>query len=204
MREINLLPPEEFLRKSGRRLRARLFLIGALYVVLLVLLTFLWQGRVTRAEDLVVVEQQRNETLQQRVNELSDAQLLVDDYDANARLIADALTLDMSWGRLLNDLARMIPDRVWLESFTGAVSEGGEESLGSVSVAGVGFSYPDVSAWLRSLDSDRFPGVDGTWVQTVSDAVIGRAEVVSFSSSTSLTASAFSNRVDERVPVVGQ
>lgn len=204
MREINLLPPEEFQRKSGRRLRARLFLIGALYVVLLVLLTFLWQGRVTRAEDLVVVEQQRNETLRQRVNELADAQLLVDDYDANARLIADALALDMSWGRLLNDLARMIPDRVWLESFTGAVSEGGEEALGSVSVAGVGFSYPDVSAWLRSLDSDRFPGVDGTWVQTVSDAVIGRAEVVSFSSSTSLTAAAFSSRVDERVPVIGQ
>ncbi len=203
MREINLLPPEEFQRKSGRRLRSRLVLVGALYVLVLVLVTFLWEGRVTRAENLVVAEQERNQTLQQRVIALDDVQTLVDEYDANATLVTDALSADMSWGRLLNDLARMIPDRIWLESFTGAVGADESGEAGSVTVAGVAFSYPDVSAWLRSLDSDRFPSVDGTWVQTVSEASIGEADVVNFASTTSLTGSAFSNRIDERIPEVG-
>ncbi len=202
MREINLLPPEAFQRISARRLRARLILAGLLYLVLLVLLTILWQGRVTSAEDLVTIQQQENSTLQQRVDTLAEAQLVVDDYDANTGLIVEALATDLSWGRLLNDLARLIPDRVWLESFTGAAGASGDPTLGTVTVAGVGFSFPDVSAWLRSLDSDRFPGVEGTWVQTAAGAVIGEAGVVNFSSTTSLTAAALSNRIQERIPVV--
>lgn len=202
MREINLLPPEAFQRLTARRLRARLILAGLLYLVLLVLLTILWQNRVTSAEDLVTIQQQENATLQQRVSTLAEAQTVVEDYDANTGLIVEALATDLSWGRLLNDLARLIPDRVWLESFAGASGAPGDATLGTVTVAGVGFSYPDVSAWLRSLDSDRFPGVEGTWVQTAAGGLIGEAGVVNFSSTTSLTAAALSNRVQDRIPVV--
>ena len=204
MREINLLPPEAFQRLSARRTRARFIVVGLLYMVMLLLLTLLWQGRVSSAENVVTIQQVQNETLQTQVSSLIDSQRLDDDYNADRRLIEEALAVDMSWGRLLNDLARLIPDRVWLESFSGAVSEGGdvEEALGTVTVAGIGFTYPDVSAWLRSLDSDRFPGVEGTWVQTVSESLIGVADVVNFASTTSLTEAAFSNRVIDRVPLV--
>ena len=204
MREINLLPPEAFQRLSARRTRARFIVVGVLYVVMLLLLTLLWQGRVSSAENVVTIQQVQNDSLQTQVNSLIDSQALEDDYNADRRLIEEALAVDMSWGRLLNDLARLIPDRVWLESFSGAVSDGAEieEALGTVTVAGIGFTYPDVSAWLRSLDSDRFPGVEGTWVQTVSESLIGVADVVNFASTTSLTEAAFSNRIAERVPLV--
>ena len=204
MREINLLPPEAFQRLSARRTRARSVVVGVLYVVMLLLLTLLWQGRVSTAENVVTIHQVQNDSLQTQVNSLIDSQALEDDYNADRRLIEEALAVDMSWGRLLHDLARLIPDRVWLESFSGAVSDGAEieEALGTVTVAGIGFTYPDVSAWLRSLDSDRFPGVEGTWVQTVSESLIGVADVVNFASTTSLTEAAFSNRIAERVPLV--
>ena len=202
MREINLLPPEAFQRLSARRTRARLVLVGILYLVLLALLTLLWQGRVNSAEDLVTIQRAQNSTLEQRVLGLSDAQTLADEYDADVRLIQQALSIDMSWGRLLNDFARLIPDRIWLESFAGSISDGPDTALGTITVTGVGFSYPDVSAWIRSLNADRFPGVDGTWVDTVSEALIGEADVVNFSSTTALTPSALSDRIGSRVPVI--
>ncbi len=202
MRPINLLPPEAFQKLSARRLRTRLILAGALYLALLALLTLVWSGRVSDAEQEVDDAQAANDRLEQQVAVLSEAQTLVEEFDANALLVVEALSLDMSWGRILNDLARLIPDRVWLQSFTGAVDDTGTGPLGSITVAGVGFAYPDVSAWLRSLDSDRFPSVTGTWVQTVSETEIGPVTVVNFSSTTSLTERALSGRLATRVPEV--
>lgn len=202
MREINLLPPEAFKRLDARKRRVQIIIIAVLYAILLAGLSTVWSGRVDRAEDKVALQENQNSQLQGRVAALAEAQTFVDDYDANARLLTEALQLDMSWGRLLNDFARMIPDRVWLESFSGIIDESGEGPLGSITVSGIGFAFPDVSAWLRSLDSDRFPGVTGAWVQTVSETEIGPAEVVTFSSTTSLTDRALSDRLADRVPVI--
>lgn len=204
MREINLLPPEAFKRLDARKRRAQIVVIAVLFVGLLAGLSAVWSGRVDRAENKVAIQQDRNSQLQEDVAALAGAQTFVDDYDANARLLTEALELDMSWGRLLNDLARMIPDRVWLESFSGVIDDSGQGPLGSITVSGIGFAVPDISAWLRSLDSDRFPGVTGTWVQTVSGTEIGPAEVVTFSSTTSLTERALSDRLADRVPVIEQ
>ena len=63
--------------------------------------------------------------------------------------------------------------------------------------------YPDVSAWLRALDSDRFPGTAGTWVSSVSNTLIGETTVVQFVSQSTLTRNALSNRAADRIPVVG-
>ena len=105
---------------------------------------------------------------------------------------------------MLNDLGRVIPDRVWLDGFSGAADADPETgAVGSMQTNGTGFDYPDVSAWLRALDSDRFPAVGGTWVGTAGDSTIGNALVVQFTSTSALTPAAQSNRVDERVPEVG-
>lgn len=202
MRPINLLPPEAFQRLEARKLRGRLIVIGILYVVLLALVTLLWQGRVDNAESDVAQQEEINAELSRQVSELSEAQTFQADYDSNAALIVQALEIDMSWGRFLNDLARLIPDRVWLNSFTGAVSEPGEAGIGTVTVSGVAFEFPDVSAWLRSMDTDRFPSVTGTWVQTLSSSLVGEADVVDYSSTTGLTEAALSDRVEDRIPEV--
>jgi hypothetical protein len=73
---------------------------------------------------------------------------------------------------------------------------------GVVSFSGVGFDYPDVSSWLRALDSEDFVGVTGTWVSTAAEGRVGDAEVVTFTSSAVLTSAATTDRADELIPEV--
>lgn len=202
MRPINLLPQESLEKVKARQRIARLVVYGILYLIVLGIITFVWQGRVGNAERRVEDETAINQQLQSDVEALADARDLVARYDANVAIIDAALSAEVSWGRVLNDLARMLPDRVWLTTFSGTAGETPEGSLGTVTVEGTAFDVPDVSAWLRSLDSDRFPSVDGTWVSGVNVGLIGEIEVVSFSSATSLTFNAASDRRSSRVPEV--
>ncbi|NNF65512.1 MAG: hypothetical protein HKN07_14815 [Acidimicrobiia bacterium] len=202
MRPINLLPQESLEKVQARQRIARFVVYGILYLIVLGIITFIWQGRVGSAERRVEDETAINQQLERDVEALADARDLVARYDANVAIIDAALLNEVSWGRVLNDLARMLPDRVWLTTFAGATADTGDGSLGTVTVEGTAFDVPDVSAWLRSLDSDRFPSVDGTWVSGVNVGLIGEIEVVSFSSATSLTFNAASDRRSSRVPEV--
>ena len=202
MRPINLLPQESLEKVKARQRIARLVVYGILYLIVLGIITFVWQGRVGNAERRVEDETAINQQLERDVEALADARDLVARYDANVAIIDAALSAEVSWGRVLNDLARMLPDRVWLTTFAGTAGETPDGSLGTVTVEGTAFDVPDVSAWLRSLDSDRFPSVDGTWVSGVNVGLIGEIEVVSFSSATSLTFNAASDRRSSRVPEV--
>ncbi len=204
MRSINLLPPEAHVKEQARERFARLALVGILYIALLTALTFIWQGRVTAAEDDAAFQAESNQLLEAQVAEFGSIENLVGEYDANVTLMETALADDLSWGRVLNDLGRILPDSVWLESFTGTIdADPSTPAVGTVQVTGVGFDFPDVSAWLRSLDSDRFPAATGTWVTSVAEGQIGSATIVNFVSQTSLTAAARSDRLDTRIPRTG-
>lgn len=204
MRPINLLPPEAHVKEQARARVARLALLAALYLALLAVLTLIWQGRVTEAEQDAAAQQLTNSALEAQVIEFQTVEGLVAEYDANVALMQVALADDLSWGRILNDLGRIIPDSVWLESFRGTVeADPATAQVGSVQVTGVGFDFPDVSAWLRALDSDRFPAATSTWVTSVTEGQIGEAEVVNFISQTSLTEAARSDRLDTRIPRTG-
>lgn len=201
MRPINLLPPEAAERKRSRRLIGRLVALFAAFLVLLLLATLLFNGRGVLIRRNLETQLATNNQLEAEVVALGDVQSLQAAYDQNADLIRTALAGEVSWGRVLNDLGRMIPDRVWLESFTGS-AEVQEVTLGQISVTGNAFDVPDVSAWIRSLDSDRFPSVAGAWVSSVSAATIGEYPVATFNSQASLTLEAESDRAEERIPEV--
>lgn len=204
MRPINLLPPEAHVKEQARERVTRLLLVGLVYIGILVVVTLIWQTRVDEARQQAVVQQDMNRLLEIQIAEFQGVEGLVAEYDANVRLMEAALADDLSWGRILNDLGRILPDSVWLQSFRGTVdTDPTTPAVGSVSVTGVGFDFPDVSAWLRSLDSDRFPAATGTWVTNVSEGLIGEAPVVNFVSQTSLTIAARSDRLDTRIPRTG-
>lgn len=204
MRPINLLPPEAHLKEQARERVARLALIGMAYLAILFLLTLIWQGRASEAEQAAVDQLEINRQLEARVIEFEGIEAVVVEYDANVALMEAVLANDLSWGRILNDIARILPDSVWLESFLGTVdTDPASPEMGSIQVTGVGFDFPDVSAWLRSLDSDRFPAATGTWVTNVNEGTIGQAPIVNFVSQTSLTEAARSDRLESRIPRTG-
>lgn len=203
MRPINLLPPEVGARRARRRRLGILVLAGALYVALLGLGVLAWNGRVDNARRDVEVQNTANQTLERQVAALADAGELAARFESKANLVRTALSQDVDWGIILNDLARLIPPRLWVETFSGGIApETIPGVLGQVSFSGVGLDFPDVSAWLRALDSEQFAGVTGTWVSTISEGTVGNQQVVNFNSSAVLTSAAVTSRADELIPEV--
>lgn len=204
MRTINLLPPEARRRAQARRRRS--FAIGLMlgYLLVLALFALFWGTKVTSAREQLEEQQMVNEGIRAEIARLESARLLKQSYDAKVDMMEVILAADIAWGRLLNDLGRVIPDRVWLEGFSGQVStsEGNAGLLGQISGNGVAFEYPDVAAWLRTVDSDQFPALDGAWVNSASLATLGEAEIIQFDSVASLTQAALSDRLAERIPEV--
>jgi Tfp pilus assembly protein PilN len=203
VRPINLLPPE-VAEERNRRRRVGLLIFGVVaYIALLGVGVLYWDSRVSAARDDVDAQLEINQSLEREVVALNSAGELQIEYQDRSDLVRTALATDIDWGILLNDLARLLPPRVWVETFSGTiVAETTPGVLGQVAFSGVGFDFPDVSAWLRALDSDQFNGVTGTWVSTVAEGVIGDVNVVTFSSTAVLTTAAATNRAETLIPEI--
>lgn len=203
MRPINLLPPEVAQERSRRRRIGVGVFAAVVYVALLAIGVLYWNGKVAAAEADLDAQNSINDSLERDVVTLSASGEIKTEFDTKAELVRSALSADVDWGIFLNDLARLLPPRVWVETFSGSiVPEATSGVLGQVAFSGVGFDYPDVSSWLRALDSGQFNGVTGPWVSTVSEGVIGDSEVVTFSSTAALTDAATTNRADTLIPEV--
>ncbi|HLE39746.1 MAG TPA: PilN domain-containing protein [Acidimicrobiia bacterium] len=203
MRPINLLPPE-VARERSRRRRVAIAIFGAFaYVFLLGVGVLYWNGKVDAARDDLDAQVSINQALEREVTALSETADVRIQYEEKATLVRDALATDVDWGILLNDLARLLPPRVWVETFNGSVApETIPGIIGQISFSGVGFDFPDVSAWLRALDSDQFAGITGPWVSIVTQGIIGAESVVTFSSTAVLTTGAAADRADTLIPEV--
>lgn len=203
MRPVNLLPKDAKQRAGTRRRQALWVLLGLVFVVVLAAGVVWYEGQVSEAQDEFDAEQEVVAQLEAELAQLRDLEQIKVSFEARAAVIADILSTDIAWGRVLNDFGRLIPPRLWLTSLNGAaVQVEGDPALGLIQVTGTAFDYTDVASWLRVLDSSNFPGVSQTWVATVSSSSIGESPVVDFSSSTALTIDARSDRFDRLVPAV--
>jgi Tfp pilus assembly protein PilN len=201
---INLLPPEAAQRATARRKMFGFVALGVVYLALLALLALWWQGKATDAESDLDAQLAANSRIEAEISSLSGVRVLRSSYEQGVERLQIALARDIAWGRLLNDLARIIPDRLWITSMTGTLQNNEENPflLGQVSVTGVAFDYPDASSWLRVLDAEEWPALGGGWVSSTSRSEIGESLVVNFTSVASLLDAARSSRVEERTPEV--
>jgi len=208
MRSINLVPQDGKRQGDGRQMLLLLVAAGLIYVLLLGVVTVWRQGSVDDAEAEVQEQVQINDNLQLEINSLAGAEDASNQFAGSVATLSLAMANDVSWGRLVNDLGRLIPDRVWVTSYSGTVNRPNPSApdavvgLGELAFSGVAFDNPDVAAWLRVLDSDRFPGVVGTWATGLTQSAIGEAETVNFGSTTNLTTEALSARLLERIPEI--
>jgi len=203
MRPINLLPPEVARERSRRRRVLGIVVLGLVYVVALVAGVLYWDTRVEAARNDVAVQEDANRALERELASIADAGLLQQEYLARSALVGEALANDVDWGIILNDLSRLLPPRVWVESVSGSLLDDQAAGIiGQLTFSGVGFEFPDVSDWLRALDSEDFVGITGTWVNTASEGGVGDAEVVNFNSTAVLTNAAATNRAADVIPEV--
>ncbi len=206
MRTINLIPQTGKKASEARNRLALWLALGVLYVLLLGAVAVWRQGAVNDAEADLQAQLATNQQLQAEVSSLAGAEAVRNEFEAGVTLLGSALVNDVSWGRLLNDLGRLIPDRVWVTNYTGTTNPvaptGDVTSIGEVTFSGTAFAPPDVAAWIRILDSDRYPGVVGTWASGIIASQIAEEDVVTFGSTTSLTSDALSGRLFERIPEI--
>jgi len=204
MRTINLLPPEAAQRANARRKTFGVVALGIVYVALLALVALWWQGKATDAENDRDSQLAANSRIEAEIASLSGVLTLRSAYEDGVDRLGTALARDIAWGRLLNDLARIIPDRLWITSLTGTAQDTEDNPLllGQVQIAGIAFDYPDASSWLRVLDAEEWPALGGGWVSSTSRSTIGESPVVNFTSVASLLEAARSNRIEERTPEV--
>jgi len=206
MRPINLLPPEQAEKAKRRRGMVLAAFMGLAFIVLLAFLTMLKMGQRDNAIDDVAAQQATNDNIQREINSLGEARQARDDYQLGERQIAGALEIDVEWGRLLNDVGRVIPDRVWLTTLSVQATEPDPDAevptYGAVALQGTAFDYPDASTWFRTLDSSEWAAVGGAWVTSVRRGQIGDFSTVTFSSSASITVAALSTRALDRVPEI--
>ena len=204
MRPINLLPPEAAQRAAARRARFGFVFLGVLWLALLFLGFLFFSGRADSREQERDDQVALNTGIRNEIAALGPVAELSRELSERSDAVETALQVDVAWGRLLNDLARVIPDRVWLDSFSATVQVDEETpGFGSVQMSGVAFDFPDTASWLRTLDSDQWPAIGAGWVlNTATEQVSEDVSAVAFSSAGTITQNALSDRSVERVPEV--
>jgi type IV pilus assembly protein PilM len=223
---IDLLPTASRAPNARTRLIAGAAAAAAALILLLAIPTVARQQSISHQRHRLSEQEQRNLSLQAQIGQLADAQAKQDQLDALRQQIAALVGSDVSWSRMLQDIARTIPNDVWLTSFQGTVTQAvptpraaapAASELGSTTTAGVpttavplvtpeGVLSGTVNFSAVGLDYpsvaawlkmiSQLPSLADLWVPNITKAQLGTRDVVNFSSTASLTPKARSNRLE--------
>ena len=195
---VNLLPPEIAERQRFRRIQVGLGagLLAATGVVALLHAAAV-SGTAEASAELAATSS-RGAELRAETTEYAEVQRIHAEAAAATSMLAGAMSQEIRFSTLLDDLSRNVPDDVWLENVTftqsapvagAAPTTGG---VGSVSFTGVGGQHDDVASWLESLSGQR-RFADATFTKSTAEPRNGRPSVA-FTSSATLTPAALSGR----------
>ena len=125
MRPVDLTPPEQRRGSSAPNRTGALayVLVAALAVVLVcVVATVVFSNRVTEKENEITQLEAQATELTARAESLSVFTRFQQIHDARVQTVSDLATSRFDWQRVLEELSRVLPRRVWLTELTGTVS----------------------------------------------------------------------------------
>lgn len=205
---VNLLPAEVVERVRQRRMLG-FSAAGLVVVVLLIGLLYALQvaavsrTRAERDEEQVSLAQ-----LQARVAELEPFRQLALSIDARETLLAAAMGQEVSWARVLNDLAIVFPSNSSLLTLAANATIGTVQAdavdapanIGTVTFSGytVDRYAPGVEALLLRLD--QVEALFGIYLGSASAELVGTTEVTSFNGTARIGPEAFSRRYVDGLP----
>jgi len=92
-------------------------------------------------------------SLNKKIGEVDKIKKLTADLENKRKVLASLEAARSGPVRLLDELSRAIPEKVWIDSF--------QVSGGNVSISGSGLTEEDVAVFLKALDdSDYYQGVN--------------------------------------------
>ncbi len=149
MIRINLLP----VRAAQKKARLQ----GQLVVLVLVLVaTGLICGALYASVSMKISSEQKEiaeidreiRRLQQAIGEVAQFKKLQEEFQAKLDVLDQLKQRRTGPVRFLDELNRVMPDKLWLESF--------QESGGSVSIRGVGLDEETVARFMRDLEASPY------------------------------------------------
>lgn len=207
LRRMTLLPRETIEVRAQRRQSAMVLAgVGALAVVL-VLLWLARGGQESQQNDRAARAARETAQLQRQAANLSGATALEAQLSQRRALVTKALSDDVAWTRLLNDIATAMPDDVWLTSFTGGkpgssrtTASANANGLGTVTISAMGFDHSSTARWLLRVGD--LSALTGLWVPS-SARSNGPNAPVSFTSTATLTPAAHDDRSGQFLGTAG-
>ena len=213
MPRVNLLPPEIAAAARLKRLKGMLGLMVLATLAVVGAIFFLANQQIGAAEDSLTEAEQQGQTLQAEVNSFAEVPQVLNAVTAAQGNLATAMTPEIRWSFLLNDLSLSIPQTSRLVSMTavneaaaaqatgdiatdasGATTPLGTPTMGTVAFVGKSTDVNAVAAWLQSLA--RQSGYEDPYVQSLTraDSESTRGGWFDVQSSTYLGLEAASNR----------
>jgi type IV pilus assembly protein PilM len=132
-RRINLVGPEGSAAVSKRRALIAAGAVGALLVLLLGGIWMLRKNALDTEKDRLADVQSEIAQLEDEQQSLSAAAEAEEQVESLRGQVVEQLTTDISWARMLQEIARTIPNDTWLTAFQGtsSVTESGGTSASS-------------------------------------------------------------------------
>jgi type IV pilus assembly protein PilM len=186
---VNLIPTEIL---AGRRQRRTAMMAGAGVAALAVGLAGLAGVQridVMSKRHAADVAETHVTELQGELTKLAPVSTAQADVRTRQQAVTAALSEDVDFPRLIQQVTAAMPQDVWLTSFSAI--KGSKGSPSTVSFGASGLSEDAVTRWVRQVGS--LPSLANLWVPSTTKAD-GPNVVVVFSSTANLTAAANSNR----------
>src|SRR5437763_1396694 len=131
VRRLSVLPVEvAAVRTQRRQIVLASAGVGGLFVVLL-LLWLARQSKVNDEKDKADRAERENASLHQQVAALQSVTALDSQLAQRRQLVTTALSDDVAWTRVLQEIATVIPNDVWLTSFSGPKARAGGGTTGT-------------------------------------------------------------------------
>jgi len=189
-RRISLLPATvESARAERRQLALAAGAVGG-FAVLLLGLWFLRGGQLDDERDAARTAEVEAAQLRADIAELDDVEQLERLVSERRQLVASALADDVSWTRLLQEVATVLPSDAWLTTFNGTAT------ADQISFAGQGLSHTSSARWL--LRVTEIASLNGLWLPSSTQAG-EEGSLVSFTTTAVLTERAQSDRLSRIV-----
>lgn len=196
---VNLLPPEIAERAAFQRVQLGL---GAAVVATLGVMGLLFVSAshgVTAANEDLASAQSRGTQLQSQAAAFRDVTATYAAARAAQLQLTSAMSDEVRYSQLMNDLALSIPSSVWVNSVnfaqtTAAALPGvtATPPIGTMTVSGTGFTHEDVALWLESLSGGK--NYANAYFSNSTEALLGTRKIVNFSTTADVTVSARSGR----------
>jgi Tfp pilus assembly protein PilN len=205
MPSVNLMPPE--IAEAERLHQLQRGMVGAVLLSALLVggLYFHAKQGMTSAQNSLASTQSQNAALESKYHALDYVTADFTQAQAKQQMLEQAMSQEIRWSFVLQDLTTSIPNNVWLTSMTAEettapgstaapanVTPGGTAGIGSLVFSGIAFSHDDVANWLESIA--KVKGVADPGFSSSSKTVIGARGVVDFGSLATVTPQALSNR----------